>query len=96
MKEVPMVVVILDKASESMRGELTKWMLEVKAGIFIGSVSAVVRDLLWVEICTKKMNGGIMVYSAKNEQGFELRMHGNPKRAVIDMEGINLIKVMNK
>ena len=90
-----MVVMILEKAKDSLRGELTRWMIEAKTGVFIGSINAAVRERLWQNICTNKMNGAVMVYSTNNEQGFKLVMYGNPKRSVIDMEGISLIKVLN-
>ena len=37
-----------------------------------------------------------MAYSAANEQGFELRFSGMPKRRVTDFEGIELITVSNE
>ncbi len=33
-----------------------------------------------------------MIYSASNEQGFSMKMHGEPQRQVVEMEGIQLIK----
>jgi len=43
---LPMVVLILEKVPRSLRGELTRWMIEVDTGIFVGRLSAMVRDLL--------------------------------------------------
>ena len=34
-----------------------------------------------------------MVFSAPNEQGFEMKVSGDPKRKVNDFEGIQLITV---
>ena len=37
--------------------------------------------------------GAVMVFSAPNEQGFEMKVSGDPKRKVNDFEGIQLITV---
>ena len=39
-----MVVIILEKVSASLRGELTRWMIEPHTGVFVGHVSGMVRD----------------------------------------------------
>lgn len=89
-----MIVIVMENASETLRGELTRWLLETKAGVFVGSVSAIVRDKLWDKVTEKQTKGGaLLLYNASNEQGFEFRLHGNPHRTVIDLEGIQLIKV---
>lgn len=77
-----------------MRGELTRWFLELKPGVFIGKVNARIRDLLWERICqTDAANGAVMAYAAPNGQGFSLRVFGVPKRRVKDFEGIQLITI---
>jgi CRISPR-associated protein Cas2 len=89
-----MVVLILERVSVGLRGELTRWMLEPKAGVFVGSVSGMVRDLLWQKVCTESRGGGcIMVHTCNREQSFAIRMHGNLRRQVEDFEGLFLIRV---
>ena len=88
-----MVVMMLDRVSPSLRGELTRWLLEPRAGVFVGTISAMVRDRLWDEVCRRmgEKAGGILVYSAANEQGFEMRLWGTPNRTVVDFEGLSLV-----
>jgi CRISPR-associated protein Cas2 len=89
-----MVVITLEKVPTSLRGELTRWLLEVKTGTFVGRVSAMVRDKLWELICTRNHGGGcLMVYNTNNEQGFALRTYGDTTRDLVDFEGITLIRV---
>ena len=89
-----MTVIAMDAAPEGVRGELTRWFLELKPGVFIGQVNARIRDLLWERICqTDAANGAVMAYAAPNEQGFSLRVFGVPKRRVKDFEGIQLITI---
>lgn len=91
-----MTVFALDAASDSVRGELTRWFLEVKPNIFVGKVNVKIRELLWERICQGKVErGAVMIYDAPGEQGFSMKLHGTPKRTVVDYEGIQLIRVQN-
>lgn len=91
-----MIVIAVDRTTEAVRGELTRWFLELKPGVFVGQVSARIRDLLWERICEDKIEtGAVMAYSAATEQGFQMRIAGHPKRTVIDLEGVQLIRVEN-
>lgn len=88
-----MVVFALETASETIRGELTKWFLEIKPGVFVGNVNARVRDLLWERIGqTQDAKGAVLVFSANNEQGFDMRLAGLPTRSVVELDGIKLVK----
>lgn len=89
-----MIVMILEKVTSGLRGELTRWLVEPQSGIFVGDVSARVRDLLF-EKCANKMNDGgvIQIWSTNNEQNFEIRMSGNTGREVLRTEGLQLIRI---
>jgi CRISPR-associated protein Cas2 len=92
-----MTVMILERVPTSLRGELTRWMLEPKAGVFIGSLSAMVRDRLWEKVCASmKGGGGTLIYSANSEQGFAIRFWGETDRVVEDFEGLTLIRIPTK
>ncbi|HZU12240.1 MAG TPA: type I-E CRISPR-associated endoribonuclease Cas2e [Chloroflexota bacterium] len=89
-----MVIFVLEKVPTSLRGELTRWMLEPKTGVFVGRVSAMVRDRLWEKICSTAGHGGcIMAYSADTEQGFAVRSYGISQRSAVDFEGLTLIRI---
>ena len=85
---------VMENAPETLRGELTRWLLETKADVFVGKVNGLVRNLLWDKVCEQQMEGGaLLIFNAANEQGFDIKMHGNPRRAVIDLDGVNLINI---
>jgi CRISPR-associated protein Cas2 len=89
-----MVVLILERVPVSLRGELSRWMLEPSTGLFVGSVSGMVRDLLWEKACQESRGGGcVLLYDSNREQGFAIRTHGKTSRAVEDFEGLFLIRV---
>jgi len=88
-----MVVIILKKANARLRGELTRWLLEPSPNVFVGHVSAMVRDLLWEKCCEKNPSGGVLqIWTINNEQHYTMRMYGNPERSIIDLDGVKLIK----
>lgn len=89
-----MTVIILEKVSPALRGELTRWLIEPHPGVFIGHVSAMVRDRLWDKCCQKlKAGGALQAWSTNNEQRFTIRMAGNTKRTVVDFDGLQLIQL---
>ena len=89
-----MTIFVLERVPTSLRGELTRWLLEPKTGVFVGRPSALVRDKLWEMICDKLKNGaGLLITQASNEQGFTIRSVGDTSRTVIDIEGLLLIRV---
>lgn len=89
-----MVVLILEKVPVTLRGELSRWMIEPRAGVFVGQVSAMVRDKLWEQACGKAKGGGVMLlYSSPTEQGFKVRVFGDTTRDLVDWEGLTLVHV---
>jgi len=84
---------ILEHVTPSVRGELTRWLLEPRAGVFVGTVSAMVREKLWESIQQKTPRCAMtMLYTARTEQGFAIRAYGDTTRQVIDCEGLALIR----
>ncbi len=52
-----MMVLVLERVPPSLRGELTRWLLELRAGVFVGTVSALVRERLWQLACERMGEG---------------------------------------
>lgn len=89
-----MVVIVLERVPTSLRGELTRWLLELSPGVFVGSVSAMVRDKLWELVCQGMKGGaGLLVHSSDSEQGFATRYWGTTTRSLVEYEGLWLIRV---
>lgn len=88
-----MNVLVVERATPSLRGQITRWMLEVRAGVFVGSLSPRVRDELWKLVCARNAEGGsVLVSSAPGEQGFTVLSSGDGSRSIIDMEGLVLVR----
>ena len=89
-----MLVMILEKVPLRLRGELSRWLLEPRNGIFVGHVNAMVRDKLWQKCSQARGAGGVMqIWNTNNEQGYVMRMAGDTRRRVVEIEGLQLIQV---
>ena len=87
-------MMILEKVPTSLRGELTRWLIEPHSGVFVGHVSALVRDKLWEKCCDKLKDGGVVqLWATNNEQRFAIRSFGDTKREVVDFDGLHLIRL---
>ena len=87
-------LIVVNKARPGLRGELTRWLLEVKPGVFVGKVSAAVRGKLWEKVQRDAdAEGALLLFSSDSEQGFRMELSGDPKRTVVDFDGIQLIRI---
>jgi len=69
-------------------------MLEPRAGVFVGTLSATVRDRLWALACRRLRGGAAMIiYSTDTEQGFDIRFWGRTTRLVVDFDGLRLLQI---
>ena len=89
-----MTVLVLEQVPVSLRGELTRWLLEPRTNVFVGTITAMVRDRLWVKVCTSARGGGAMLlYRTDNEQGFAIRTWGSTSRETVDFDGLTLVRI---
>ena len=89
-----MVVIILERVPTSLRGELTRWLIEPHSGVFVGHVSAMVRERLWQKVCSNLKGGGaLIIWSSNTEQRFRMDMFGFTKRHIVNLDGLQLIRV---
>ena len=93
MGNIPkLMLFITENISSSLRGELTKWLLQLKPGVFIGTLSKLVGEKLWKKIQEKQGNGGsIWVKATNNEQKFQLAISGKTRWTIRDFDNLQLI-----
>lgn len=87
-----MVVVTLTDCPPRLRGDLSKWLMEINTGVYVGQLNQRVRDALWKRICDNLPKGrATMVYSANNEQRMAFRVH-NTTWQPVDFDGLTLMQ----
>ena len=92
-----MLVMILEKVPASLKGELSRWLIEPKAGVFLGSPTARIRDKLWETILKKRKQGYVLqIWTDSSPQGYSFRSEGESCRQMQDFEGIALVAYKGK
>lgn len=88
-----MTVIVLTAVPPGLRGHLTRWLIEISPGVFVGRVTTRVREHLWIRICRYVGDAGraTMVHAARNEQGLAFRVTGGQWDPV-DCDGVMLIR----
>ncbi|MFF9309240.1 type I-E CRISPR-associated endoribonuclease Cas2e [Streptomyces sp. NPDC014777] len=89
-----MVVIATTAVPDHLRGALSRWTNEVVPGIFVGSVSARVREQLWQAVAETVGSGAaVLVHPASTEQGYTIHTAGTRRRVPIDFDGLTLIRM---
>lgn len=87
-----MTVIVLTAVPPGLRGHLTRWLLEISPGVYVGFVSARVRELMWDRIVEHMAEGrALMVHATQGEQRLEFLVHGHDWTPV-DYDGITLMR----
>lgn len=83
-----MIVVITEGAPERLRGRLALWLLEPRAGVYVGVFSKRTRTMLWEEVL-KGLDGGnaVMAWTDSNEAGFSFVTAGPNRRLPSELDG---------
>ena len=88
-----MIVLVLRKAKPGLKGFVTRWLSEIGVGVYLGTLSARVRERLWARIAAEIGEGGaVLIYAAQNEQGYSVSTVGNLPYSFEDFEGLVLAK----
>ncbi|MDX3247101.1 type I-E CRISPR-associated endoribonuclease Cas2e [Streptomyces sp. ME18-1-4] len=89
-----MLVIATTAVPDHLRGALSRWTTEVVPGIFVGTVSARVRDQLWDNVTDVVGDGAaVLIHPAPTEQGYALRTAGTRRRVPMDFDGLTLIRM---
>jgi CRISPR-associated protein Cas2 len=87
-----MVVVVTEAVPPRLRGRLAVWLLEVRAGVYVGDVSRKVREMIWHQISELADEGNVvMAWGTNTESGFDFITYGENRRMPIDFDGIRLV-----
>ncbi|MEI7671201.1 MAG: type I-E CRISPR-associated endoribonuclease Cas2e [Deltaproteobacteria bacterium] len=90
-----MLVTVVENAPPRLRGRLAIWLLEVRAGVYVGKVSRRVREMIWEQIETGIGDGNaVMAWSTNTESGFDFMTLGANRRIPVEMDGIKLVSFL--
>ena len=90
-----MLVIAVNNASPRLRGRLAVWLLEVRAGIYVGNYSKRTREMIWSQVTGNIDEGdAVLIWSAPNESGFEFETCGKNRRMPFDKDGLILVQFL--
>jgi len=90
-----MLVIVVENVPPRLRGRLGLWLVEVRAGVYVGDVSRRVREMIW-ENLEKGIEEGnaVMAWTSNNESGFDFLTLGANRRIPVEMDGIKLVSFL--
>lgn len=90
-----MLVIVVENAPPRLRGRLAIWLLEIRAGVYVGNYSAKVRDYIWGQVEAGLEEGNaVMAWKTNNEAGFDFVTLGKNRRLPVELDGAKLVSFL--
>ena len=90
-----MLVIVVENVPPRLRGRLAVWLLEIRAGVYVGKVSRRVREMIWKQVAGGLDQGNaVIAWSTNTERGFEFETLGGNRRIPVEMDGIKLVSFL--
>jgi CRISPR-associated protein Cas2 len=86
-----MLVIVVENAPR-LRGRLAVWLLEVRAGVYVGTYSRKVREMIWEQVIAGIDDGNaVIAWAANNDAGFEFETCGANRRMPVNLDGFRFV-----
>jgi CRISPR-associated protein Cas2 len=90
-----MLVIVVENVPARLRGRLAVWLLEVRAGVYVGKVNRRVREMIWNQVATGLGDGNaVIAWSTNAESGFDFETLGTNRRIPVELDGVKLISFL--
>ncbi len=90
-----MLVIVTENVTPSLRGRLAVWLLELRAGVYVGKVSKRVREMIWDQVEKGIKDGNaVLAWSTNTEVGFDFMTLGKNRRIAKEMDGVKLVSFL--
>ena len=87
-----MCMIVTEAVPPRLRGRLAIWLLEIRAGVYVGDVSKRIREMLWEQVSSMAEDGNVvMAWATNTESGFDFVTYGENRREPIDFDGLRLV-----
>ncbi|WP_279389324.1 type I-E CRISPR-associated endoribonuclease Cas2e [Rhodovulum euryhalinum] len=89
------MVVVVSNAPPRLRGRLAAWLVEIRAGVYVGDYSARTREMIWDQVLAGLATGdAVMVWKAPTDQGYDFLTAGKNRRMPVDFDGLKLVSFL--
>lgn len=87
-----MLMVVTENVPPRLRGRLAIWLLEIRAGVYVGDTSKRIREMIWQQVIQLSDGGNVvMAWATNSESGFEFQTWGENRRIPVDLDGLRLV-----
>lgn len=87
-----MCVVATEAVPPRLRGRLAIWLLEIRAGVYVGDVGRKIREMIWHQVTELAEDGNaVMAWATNTESGFDFITYGQNRRMPVDFDGLRLV-----
>jgi CRISPR-associated protein Cas2 len=87
-----MLVIVVENVPAKLRGRLAVYLVEIRAGVYVGDHSKRVREMLWEQVCEWHGDGnGVMAWTTSTESGYDFVTVGKNRRIPVDLDGLRLV-----
>jgi CRISPR-associated protein Cas2 len=88
-----MLVIVVENAPARLRGRLSLWLAEIRAGVYVGTYSTRTRERIWGEVTVLIEDGSaVIAWSAPTDSGFRFEAVGPNRRAAVEFDGLTLVR----
>lgn len=88
-----MMVIVIENAPPHLRGRLSLWLAELRAGVYVGVFSTRTRERIWEEVAALIGDGSaVLAWSAPTDSGFAFETIGPNRRTAVDFDGLTLVR----
>ena len=86
------LTVVTENVPPRLRGRLAIWLVEVRAGVYIGDVSRRTREMIWEQLAEGVDDGNaVIAWASSNESGYEFQTLRPNRRMPVDFDGLILV-----
>ncbi|HDK5964914.1 TPA: type I-E CRISPR-associated endoribonuclease Cas2 [Klebsiella pneumoniae] len=90
-----MLMVVTENVPPRLRGRLAIWLLEIRAGVYVGDTSKRIREMIWQQVIQLSDGGNVvMAWAINSESGFEFQTWGENLRIPVDLDGLRLVSFL--
>ena len=90
-----MLVIVVENAPPRLRGRLAVWLLEIRAGVYVGKFSRRIREMIWDMVEEGIAEGNaVMAWATNTESGFDFQTLGKNRRIPVELDGIRLVSFL--
>ncbi|WP_295392211.1 type I-E CRISPR-associated endoribonuclease Cas2e [uncultured Thiodictyon sp.] len=91
-----MLVIVTENVPPRLRGRLAVWLLEIRAGVYVGNPSKRLREFIWAQVTegVEADGNAVMAWSTNTESGYDFLTVGKNRRIPVDFDGLRLVSFL--